>query len=100
MEGPGQGRELTLPNDLMARLFDGLDMRRQTGLDLFRSISRNQSHLSGLLLRIHHIQQALQLLRVHRRADLDTNRILDAPEILNMCAIDLSSSIADPDEMC
>ena len=88
------------PDDNVSRLLDGLDMARQVLVDLISSIARNKCHLADLLVSVQDIQQRYQLIRLHAGSTLDSDRVLDTPEVLNMGAIELTRTISDPQEMC
>ena len=51
---------------------------------------------SRLILRIQRLDELLQPLGTHRRADLHTDRVCDAAKILDVCTIDFGGAHADP----
>ena len=59
----------------------------------------DEAYATGLVVRIQHAQQVLQPFNRHARSDLDTDRVGDAPEILDMCTVDIGRAHADPGEM-
>lgn len=88
------------PDDNVPRLLNGLNMARQVLIDLISSIARNKRHLADLLVSVQDIQQRHQLIRLHAGSTLDSDRVFNTPEVLNMGAIELTRTISDPQEMC
>src|SRR6267378_6326507 len=67
--------------------------------DLVRTEAVDQRQASGLIVRIEHVDQPQQFVRLERGTALQSDRILDAAEIFHMAVIELAGAIADPDHM-
>ncbi len=50
----------------------------------------------GLVFGVEQVHRAQQLLRRHRRPDLQRDRVADAAEVFGVCAVDLRGAHADP----
>ena len=91
---------VALPDNLVSAALDGFNVSTQHRLDLVGAVTCDQRDLADILIRVDDVEQVDQLVILHRRSNLDTNRVLDAAEVLNMAALDLSCTIANPDEVC
>src|SRR5882762_1105094 len=83
----------------MAFALYGADQLRQMIADLVRTEAVDQRQASGLIVRIEHVDQPQQFVRLERGTALQSDRILDAAEIFDMAMIELAGAIADPDHM-
>src|SRR5258705_3524310 len=77
----------------------GADQLRQMIADLVRTEAVDQRQASGLIVRIEHVDQPQQFVRLERGTALQSDRILDAAEIFHMAVIELAGAVADPDHM-
>src|SRR3984893_1056274 len=77
----------------------GADQMRQVIADLVRPGAVDQRQASRLVVRIEHVDQPQQLVRLERGPAFQPDRILDAAEIFDMAVIELAGAVADPDHM-
>src|SRR5580704_7342563 len=77
----------------------GADQLRQMIADLVRTEAVDQGQASGLVVRIEHVDQPQQFVRLERRPAFQSDRILDAAEIFDMAVIELAGAVADPDHV-
>src|SRR6266851_155054 len=75
------------------------DQLRQMIADLVRAEAVDQGQPSRLIVRIEHVDQPQQFVRLKRGTALQSDRILDAAEIFHMAVIELAGAVADPDHM-
>src|SRR6266550_1922200 len=71
------------------------DQLRQVIADLVRTEAVDQRQASGLVVRIEHVDQAQQLVRLERGTAFQPDRILDAAEIFDMAVVELTGAVAD-----
>mmetsp|Transcript_521 Transcript_521/g.967 ORF Transcript_521/g.967 Transcript_521/m.967 type:complete len:204 (-) Transcript_521:694-1305(-) len=90
---------ITDPVDLEACFLHCTNQRREFGLNIFVSQTRNQSHLASLIQRVQFLDQLNQFDWRHRRPNLDANWIDDTSEVLYVCPVKLARAIANPQEM-
>src|SRR5882672_9377038 len=100
--GRGDGvavHRIARPDDHMTFALHGADQLRQMIADLVRTEAVDQREASGLIVRIEHVDQPQQFIRLERGTALQSDRILDAAEIFHMAVIELAGAVADPDHM-
>mmetsp|Transcript_10085 Transcript_10085/g.26895 ORF Transcript_10085/g.26895 Transcript_10085/m.26895 type:complete len:338 (-) Transcript_10085:140-1153(-) len=85
-----------LPHDVDPRLLHRLDVRRQHRLHLVLAVARDEHELALDVVGVEDLDQLLELVRLHRRAHLAPNRVLDAAKVLDMPAEELPRAVADP----
>ena len=76
--------------------FTARHQRRQALGRLVRAHAADQGQAAGLVVRIEHVDQPEQFVRLLRRAGLQAERILDAAAVLDMGVIRLPGAVADP----
>src|SRR5262245_42832735 len=67
--------------------------------DLLVAEARDQGQPARLVVRIAHLDQLYELVRLQRRTAFQADRILDAAEILDMGVIELPGTVAYPDHV-
>src|SRR5690625_3704573 len=67
--------------------------------DLVGTHPRNQRDPARLVFRIERVDQANQIVGIRRGAALHAERVVDPPQILDVCAIDLSGTIPKPEHV-
>ena len=87
------------PQDLGAHRFYGTDHVRQMVLHRFGAESMDQRQATRFIVRIQNVHDALQPLAGHPGSDLHADRIRNAAEILDVRAVELRRSHADPREV-
>src|SRR3981081_4686611 len=87
------------PDDRMTFALHSADQLRHMIADLVRTEAGDQREASGLIVRIEHVDQPQQFIRLERGTALQSDRILDAAEIFHMAVIELAGAVADPDHM-
>src|SRR5882672_9278880 len=100
--GRGDGvavHRIARPDDHMTFALHGADQLRQMIADLVRTEAVDQREASGLIVRIEHVDQLQQFVRLERGAAVQADRILDAAELFDMAVIELAGAVADPDHM-
>lgn len=90
---------IALPDDRVAALAHRVDVRPQLVRHMLLPVPRDQRHLPDLLAWVDDVQQRHQVGRRCRRPDLDPDGVFESPEILDVCALGLTRSIADPEEV-
>src|SRR6185437_3353510 len=101
LQAPGAGLRVAVhgiadPEHRLTGLPYGLDGLRQRRGDVLRAEAVNEGQPSRLVLRIERGDQALQPGRIHRGADLDTDGVGNAAEVLDVRAVELRGAHADP----
>src|SRR6202158_1217408 len=100
--GRGDGvamHRIARPDHHLTFALHGADQLRQVIADLVRTEAVDQRQASGLVVRIEHIDQPQQFVRLERGTAFQSDRILDAAEILDMAVIELAGAVADPDHV-
>src|ERR1700676_2797359 len=87
------------PDHHFTLALNGADQMRQVIGDLVGAEAVDQRQASGLIVRIEHVDQPQQFVRLERRTALQSDRILDAAEIFDMAVIELAGAAADPHNM-
>ncbi len=87
------------PQDGLPRLPYGLDHPGQLRFDVLGPEPVNQREPTGHVLRIERRDEPLQPGGIHPRADLHADGIGDTPEILDVRAVKLGGTHADPRHM-
>ncbi len=77
----------------------GLQQTRQARGDLVRAEAAVQGQAARLIVRVQGVDQAQQFVRLHGRADLHANRVLDAAHELDMGVVQLARALADPQQV-
>ena len=90
---------ITTPDRLVGSLENGFNMTGEVLLNLASTVSRNQCHFTRFTVWIKDIENIHQLLRLHRRSNLDTDWILDTSKVFDMSAVQLTSTVSNPQEM-
>src|SRR5690606_10055159 len=67
--------------------------------DLGRAVARDEGDFADLAGGVEGAQQGHQVRDRGGRADLDADRVGDAAEVLDVCAVDLAGAVADPEEV-
>ena len=109
VEGPGlvaigglQGvavHRVDRPDNLAAALAGGFHQPRQSGGDLVGAEAAIERQAARLVIGVEGVDQGQQLLRLDRRADLDADRVLHALHEVDVGAIELAGSLADPQQV-
>src|SRR5262245_48951720 len=76
------------PHHDAARALDGADHARQVLSDLLIAEACDQRQPARLIIRIEHLDQPDEIVRLQRRAAFQADRVLDAAEILDMGMIE------------
>src|SRR4030081_125732 len=87
------------PHHHPALALHGANELRQMIADLVRTEAIDQRQASGIIVRIEHVDQPQQFVRLERGTAFQSDRILDAAEIFDMAVIELAGAVADPDHM-
>src|SRR4030081_1627061 len=87
------------PHHHPAFALHGANELRQMIADLVRTEAIDQRQASRIIVRIEHVDQPQQFVRLERGTAFQSDRILDAAEILDMAVIELAGAVADPDHM-
>ena len=77
----------------------GADQLRQVIANFIRAEAVDQRQPAGLVVRIEHVDQLQQLVRLERGTAFQPDRIPDAAEIFDMAVIELAGAVADPDHV-
>src|SRR6185437_2380031 len=75
------------------------DQARQVIADLVGAKAVDQRQPARLVVRIEHVDQLEQFVRLERGPAFQPDRIFDAAEIFDMTMIELTGAVADPDEV-
>ncbi|KPY40222.1 Uncharacterized protein ALO52_05173 [Pseudomonas syringae pv. primulae] len=84
------------PQHLATFTLDGANQLRQMIADLVRTHARNQVQATRVIVRVENIDQPDQVVGVHARPDLDADRIVHSAQKLDMRAVQLPGTVADP----
>mmetsp|Transcript_33937 Transcript_33937/g.55848 ORF Transcript_33937/g.55848 Transcript_33937/m.55848 type:complete len:339 (-) Transcript_33937:109-1125(-) len=87
---------VALPDHWNATRLDCLDVAGQRCLDLLGTIARDDNELAFFLIWVQDLDNLRKLLWLHRRTNLHTDRVLNASEVFDVSAIQLSRAIANP----
>src|SRR5450631_699923 len=87
------------PDHHPAVALHGANQLRQVIADLVRTEAIDQRQPPRIVVRIEHVDQPQQLVRLERGAAFQPDRILDAAEIFDMAVVELAGTVADPDHM-
>lgn len=87
------------PNNRMSAPEHSIDVSWQVIIDLSGAVAGDEGDTATLSVRVDDLQKAYQLVGSHARSDLDTDRVANASEVLDMRASQLSGAVANPDEM-
>ena len=83
----------------MARISDGLQEGRKGVDDLGGAYARDERETSRHLVRVERLAQGKHFVGGRRRADLATQRVVDAPQELDVGTVELSGAVADPEHV-
>src|SRR6516162_9336033 len=100
--GRGDGiavHRIARPHHDPSLAFHRAKQSRQLFGDLVGAEPGNQRQPSRLVVGIEQVDQLDQLVRLHRRAAFQADRILDAAKIFDVSVVELPRAVADPDEM-
>src|SRR5690606_6663424 len=84
------------PQHLAALALDLAQQAREVRLDLVGAHAHDQVEAARVVVRVERVDQANQLVRIHARADLDPDGVLDAAHELDVRAIQLTGAVTDP----
>ena len=84
------------PQHLLAFALYRADQCRQMIADLVRTHPRDQVQAARIVVRVEHVDQADQVIRVHARADFDADRVVHPPQEFDVRAVELAGAVADP----
>jgi hypothetical protein len=87
------------PHHAAAGLLHPAQQRRQQALDAVGAHTADQRQPTWLIGGVQQVDQAQQVVGVGGGADLQADRVLHPAEKLDMRAIELAGTIADPQEM-
>src|SRR6266702_3266286 len=87
------------PYHCPALALHGADQLRQVIANFIRAEAVDQRQPAGLVVRIEHVDQLQQLVRLERGTAFQSDRIPDAAEIFDMAVIELAGAVADPDHV-
>ena len=90
---------IALPNHNMSTVLYSLNMSAEHRLNLLCTVAGDQRDLADFLVWVDNVQQLYKLLVLHRRPNLDTDRVLNATEVLDMASVNLACSVSDPNEV-
>ena len=82
-------------HDLSLSRFGADQLWKMLG-DLVGSEAADERKTSRLVLRVEHVDELEQLVGTEARPDLQSHRVLDAAQILDMSLIELPRAVADP----
>src|SRR5450759_515054 len=84
------------PQHRLPGLAHGIDCARQRLLNLLHAEAVNKGQAPRLIVRIQGRDETLQPARIHGYADFHSDRIGNATEVLNVCAVQLCGAHANP----
>ena len=90
---------IALPDHGVTRCLDGFEQRRQALADLVGAHSGDQGETARNLVGVECFAQTLDVVSGGGRADLATDRVLDATHELDVGTVELTGALADPDHV-
>ena len=88
------------PNDIFACITYRFEQWRVELGDLGCSHTHDKVESALFIVRVERIDQGEQLIRLHTRTDLASDRVLNPAEVFDMCFIEVSCPVTDPEHMC
>ena len=83
-----------------ALTLNGPHEERKLGLDCLVPHARDHRELAGLVARVEPVDKREQVVRLQARARLESERIADAAQEVDMGAVYLARTVADPEQVC
>mmetsp|Transcript_84839 Transcript_84839/g.182946 ORF Transcript_84839/g.182946 Transcript_84839/m.182946 type:complete len:456 (-) Transcript_84839:89-1456(-) len=90
---------VALPDDGHSGFLDCLNVAREHVRNLAGTVPCDQHELALLFVRIELRDQVLELIVLHRGANLASDGVGNAPEVLHVGSVELARAIADPNQM-
>lgn len=90
---------IALPDRPVPARFHGTDVQAQERGDLMLAVARDERYLARRPARVDEVQEGDEFVRSESRAHLYANGVFDTTDIFDMCAAEVSCTVADPEEV-
>lgn len=90
---------IALPDDLVSRLTDGIDMGGKELVYFAFAVARDERDFADLLPRVDYFEELGKVFSGGGGSYFDSDGILEAAEVLDMCVVWLSRAVTNPEEV-
>lgn len=90
---------VALPHGPVPACLHSADVCAQQRGDLVLAVARDERDLAGGPARVDQVEEGDKFVRREGRAHFDANRVFNATNVFDMCAAEVSCTVADPEEV-